>query len=83
LKTTSTKPLALGNVGDTVAFLMHGQVTHITEQYNIRVFTIAVHADAANGFLVDRNGICTGMLEHGFLLQPVHQKLEVVCRDGP
>lgn len=54
LQTAAAQPLALRDVGHAVTLLVHGQVTHVTEQDHVAVLTLAVVTDAADGVLVDQ-----------------------------
>lgn len=52
LQAAPTQPLALWDVGNSVTLLMHSQVTHVTEQDDITVLTLAVITNTANGILI-------------------------------
>ncbi|KAG7259953.1 hypothetical protein CRUP_027019 [Coryphaenoides rupestris] len=71
------EPLALRDVGDTVALLVHADVTRVTEEDDVAVSAVSIHADAADGILVHRGAPLT----QGLLLQAVHEELEEVGGD--
>ena len=48
----ATQPLAFGYVWHAIAFLMHSQIAHVTEQYGIAVHTLAIKTYATDGVLV-------------------------------
>ena len=45
------------NVGYSITFLMNREVAEVTEEDDVRVRTLAVHADAADGVVVDRRTV--------------------------
>ena len=63
---------------------MHGQVTHVTEENHVRVLTLAVHTDGADGVLIDWRphvAPCRLALEERLLLEAVHDELEHLLPD--
>ena len=53
---------------------MHGEVAEVAEEYDVRVGALAVHADAADGVVVDGRAVVLPVglhVEVGLLLQPV------------
>lgn len=58
LRSSPTKPLALGNVRHAVAVLVHSEVAHVTEQDDVGVLTLSVQTDAADSVIVNHYG-CT------------------------
>ena len=69
---------------------MDGEITHVTEEDNVCVLALAVHADRADGVLVDE---CASMargctrwgvlrLKERLLLKAVHEELEGLLGDA-
>lgn len=59
LQAATTQPLALWDVGHTVALLVYRQVTHVAEQDHIAVLTLSVITDAADSIFIDQGaGVC-------------------------
>jgi len=58
---------------------MSGKIAHVAEQDDVAVLTLAVHADAADGVLVDWRARIFARrlaLEVRFFLEAVHEELE-------
>ena len=79
LQAAATQPLSFRDVGHSVALLMNGQIAHITEQDDVAVLTLSIHADGAHRILINRRALVFASslaLEECLLLKAVHQSLK-------
>lgn len=61
LQAAPTEPLTLRDVGHTVALLVYGQITHVTEEDHVAVLTLAIITDTADSIFIDEGtGVCLG-----------------------
>jgi hypothetical protein len=66
----------------SVALLMHGEVAEITEEDDVGVGALAVHADAADGVVVDGGAVVLAVRLHveiRLLLEPEKIDLTQCC----
>lgn len=78
LEATAAQPLALWNIGYSIALLVYSQVAGVTEENNIAVEAFIIQAHAAEGVIVNSalGGRPAAGLLVRFILEPVHQQLK-------
>jgi hypothetical protein len=84
LEASSTQPLPLWNVRNSIALLMYCQITHIAKEDRIAILALSIHADTANGIVVYHGTPVHTRALHlqvTLLFQPVHEQFQDVDRD--